>query len=59
MKGSAFLNIKKLHSWGSERTIERYIQQLRDAKLIEFKGEAAQTGGYYLTKQLKEKLFLQ
>ncbi|MBW6483791.1 MAG: putative DNA binding domain-containing protein [Vicingaceae bacterium] len=38
------------------RSIERYIQQLRDANLIEFKGEAAHTGGYYLTKQLQEKL---
>lgn len=41
---------------GSERTLERYIQQLRDAKLIEFIGGAAQTGGYYLTELLKEKL---
>ena len=35
----------------SERTIERYLQQLKEAQLIEFRGEAAQTGGYYLTNK--------
>lgn len=40
----------------SERTMERYLQQLKDTELIEFRGEAAQTGGYYLTEKLKEKL---
>lgn len=40
----------------SERTMERYLQQLKEAGLIEFKGEAAQTGGYYLTKKMKGKL---
>ena len=30
-------------------SLERYIKQLRDAKLIEFRG-APKTGGYYLTK---------
>ena len=40
----------------SERTIERYLQQLKEAQLIEFRGEAAQTGGYYLTNKLKSKL---
>ncbi|MDP2891151.1 MAG: transcriptional regulator, partial [Bacteroidota bacterium] len=41
---------------GSDRTMERYIQLLRDAKLIVFKGDAPQTGGYYLTAELKDKL---
>ena len=41
---------------GSERTMERYIQQLRNAGLIEFKGEAAQTGGYFLTEDMIKKL---
>lgn len=40
----------------SESTIERYLKQLRDANLIEFKGDAAQTGGYYLTEAIKKKL---
>jgi ATP-dependent DNA helicase RecG len=40
----------------SEKTMERYLQQLKEAGLIEFKGEAAQTGGYYLTKKMKGKL---
>lgn len=38
----------------SDRTIERYMQQLREADLIEFRGEASQTGGYYLTDELKK-----
>lgn len=37
----------------SDRTIERYMQQLREANLIEFRGEASQTGGYYLTDKFK------
>ncbi|MBK8390733.1 MAG: hypothetical protein IPL23_16240 [Saprospiraceae bacterium] len=40
----------------SERTMERYLQQLKEAGLIEFRGDAAQTGGYYLTKKMKSKL---
>ena len=38
----------------SDRTIERYMQQLREANLIEFRGEASQTGGYYLTDKFKK-----
>lgn len=38
----------------SERTLERYVQQLKEADLIDFKGEAAQTGGYYLTNKMKQ-----
>lgn len=40
----------------SERTMERYLQQLKEAGLIEFKGEEAQTIDYYLTKKMKGKL---
>jgi ATP-dependent DNA helicase RecG len=40
----------------SERTMERYLQQLKKAALVEFKGDAPQTGGYYLTKKMKAKL---
>lgn len=40
----------------SERTMERYLQQLKKAEFIEFRGEAAQTGGYYLSKKMKAKL---
>jgi len=37
-------------------TIEAYIRRLREAGLIEFKGDSAQTGGYYLTGTMKLKL---
>jgi ATP-dependent DNA helicase RecG len=39
-----------------ESTIEGYIKRLREADLIEFKGDSAQTGGYYLTKKMQSKL---
>jgi len=55
-EGRRIPEYQEITQLGSERTIERYIQQLRAANLIEFIGEAAQTGGYYLTKILKEKL---
>ena len=38
----------------NKKTIERYVSLLRDADLIEFKGEASQTGGYHLTPVLKK-----
>jgi ATP-dependent DNA helicase RecG len=39
----------------SERSIERYLQQLKEVGLIEFRGDAPKTGGYYLTKELRNK----
>ena len=39
-----------------ERTIARYLQQLKEGGLIEFRGDALQTGGYFLTKKMKAKL---
>jgi ATP-dependent DNA helicase RecG len=39
----------------SEKSIERYLKQLSSVNLIEFKGEAIQTGGYYLTPKMKQK----
>lgn len=39
-----------------ESTMEGYIKRLKEANLIEFRGDAPQTGGYYLTKKMKEKL---
>ena len=39
-----------------DSSMERYIKQLKDGGLIEFRGEAAHTGGYYLTKKMKSKL---
>jgi len=36
--------------------MERYIKLLRDGRLIEFRGDVAHTGSYYLTKELKAKL---
>jgi hypothetical protein len=32
------------------------LKALRDEKVIEFKGDAPQKGGYYLTQNIKEKL---
>lgn len=40
----------------SESSLERYIKLLKEANLIEFKGESAQTGGYYLTKKTANKI---
>lgn len=37
------------------KSLERYIKQLRDAGMIEFKG-ANRTGGYYLTKTVEKKI---
>ncbi|MDL2308080.1 putative DNA binding domain-containing protein [Bacteroidales bacterium OttesenSCG-928-B11] len=37
------------------KSLERYIKQLKDAEIIEFKG-ANRTGGYYLTKDLENKI---
>jgi hypothetical protein len=36
--------------------MERYIKQLKDGGLIEFRGDASHVGGYYLTKKMKVKL---
>ncbi|MBD1426084.1 hypothetical protein [Sphingobacterium arenae] len=41
---------------GSQRTLERYMQQLRKGGLVEFRGDATQTGGYYLTETLRDHL---
>ncbi|MFN8438549.1 MAG: ATP-binding protein [Cytophagales bacterium] len=37
------------------KSLERYIKQLKDVGLIEFKG-ANKTGGYYLTKKVENKI---
>lgn len=37
------------------KSLERYIKQLKDAGIIEFKG-ANRTGGYYLTKEVENKI---
>ncbi len=39
-----------------DSSMERYIKHLKDGGLIEFKGDAAHTGGYYLTKKMKAQL---
>lgn len=39
-----------------DSSMERYIKQLKNGGLIEFRGEAAHTAGYYLTKKMKSKL---
>ncbi|MFS4445441.1 hypothetical protein [Maribacter sp. 2307UL18-2] len=38
----------------AESSLERYIAQLRTAGLIEFKGDAPQTGGYFLKDTVKQ-----
>ncbi len=45
---------KEITKLGSERTLERYIEQLKDAGYIHFKGDAPQTGGYFITDKLKK-----
>jgi ATP-dependent DNA helicase RecG len=55
-EGKRIPEYQEITQLGSERTIERYIQQLRESNLIEFKGQSPQTGGYYLTELLKDKL---
>jgi len=40
----------------AQSTLERYIKQLRTINFIVYKGKAAQTGGYYLTEELKNLL---
>lgn len=55
-EGKRAPDYRNLSNLGSERTIERYINQLREVGFIEFKGTAAQTGGYYITDKLKTML---
>ena len=45
---------QKATNLGSESTIKRYLDQLREIGFIEFKGTAPQTGGYYITDKLKK-----
>ncbi|MDP3433194.1 MAG: putative DNA binding domain-containing protein [Bacteroidota bacterium] len=40
----------------TDKSMERYIKQLKEVGLIEFRGDALHTGGYYLTKKIKVKL---
>jgi ATP-dependent DNA helicase RecG len=37
------------------KSVERYVKQLKEAGLIEYRG-ATRTGGYYLTKNMEEKI---
>lgn len=37
------------------KSLERYIRQLKDAGIIEFKG-TNRTGGYYLTEKAKDNI---
>jgi ATP-dependent DNA helicase RecG len=55
-EGKRIPEYQEITEIGSERTMERYIQQLREYKLIEYIGDSPKTGGYYLTELLKEKL---
>lgn len=40
----------------TEKSMERYLKLLSSSGLIEFKGKAKHTGGYYLTPKMKQKL---
>ncbi|TRX35984.1 AlbA family DNA-binding domain-containing protein [Flavobacterium restrictum] len=40
----------------SEKSMERYLKLLSSSGLIEFRGEASKTGGYYLSPKMKQKL---
>ena len=40
----------------TDSSMERYIKQLKEGGLIEFRGDASHTGGYYLTNKVKSKL---
>ena len=51
-EGSRIPDYKKTTGF-SDKSIERYLKMLRDGDLIEFKGEAPKTGGYYLTMKMK------
>lgn len=53
-EGKRIPDYKETTKLGSERTMERYVEQLREAGFIEFKGSAAQTGGYFITDKLKK-----
>ena len=55
-EGRRIPDYRKATNLGSIRTMERHIQLLRDADLIEFKGESAQTGGYFLTEKAKREI---
>jgi ATP-dependent DNA helicase RecG len=53
-EGKRTPDYKEITKLGSERTMERYIEQLKEVGFIEFKGTAAQTGGYFTTDKLKK-----
>lgn len=38
----------------TQKTLERYLKQLREYGMIEYRGDAPQTGGYFLTEKTKE-----
>ena len=42
----------------SDRSTQRYLQQLKESGLIEYIGNATQTGGYFITKKMKALLNL-
>jgi len=53
-EGKRTPDFKEITKLGSDRTIERYIEQLKEVGFIYFKGSAPQTGGYYVTDKLKK-----
>ena len=55
-EGKRTLDYNELTKLDSERTMERYIEQLKEIGFIEFKGTAVQTGGYFITDKLKKSI---
>jgi len=55
-EGKRIPEYKTATQLGSERTIERYIEQLKEVGFVEFIGKSPKTGGYYTTEKLKKML---
>lgn len=53
-EGKRTPDYKEITKLGSQRTMERYIEQLKGVGFIKFKGTAAQTGGSFITEKLKK-----
>lgn len=55
-EGRRIPDYKSATQLGSERTIERYVELLKEHNIIEFKGKSPKTGGYFITEVFKKVL---
>ncbi|MGM0480058.1 MAG: AlbA family DNA-binding domain-containing protein, partial [Bacteroidota bacterium] len=55
-EGRRIPDYKNATQLGSERTIERYVELLKEHNIIEFKGKSPKTGGYFITEVFKKVL---